>query len=380
MESRKTLHHTTNVAIIGAGPSGLTAARLLAEKGCKITVFEKRSVIGGNCFDAVNEDGILIHPYGPHYFRTNSRKLLNWLSKFTKWRPANYFVRAEIDDELVPIPVNLNTMIQLSGNVFDKSDLKKYLDGHKVAIKKVKNSEEQCLATVGRKLYEKIYKNYTRKQWGQRAAELNAEITARLPLRFDFNDRYPSEYFQLMPRDGYTLLFKNIAQHPDIQIKLDCEIFADDILKLKQQVDLIIYTGPVDQYFNYQYGHLEYRSLRFQWKTYPQDYKQPCVQINYPNAHDYTRSVEIKHVTGQRSSNTTVCYEYPTDEGEPFYPLLSAKNISKNNQYQKLAIKELQGKTPVHFIGRLAEFQYYNMDQVFLRSMNLANMISKKGK
>ncbi|HQH16515.1 MAG TPA: UDP-galactopyranose mutase [Smithella sp.] len=380
MESRKTLHHTANVAIIGAGPSGLTAARLLAEKGCKITVFEKRSVIGGNCFDAVNEDGILIHPYGPHYFRTNSRKLLNWLSKFTKWRPANYFVRAEIDDELVPIPVNLNTMIQLSGNVFDKSDLKKYLDGHKVAIKKVKNSEEQCLATVGRKLYEKIYKNYTRKQWGQRAAELNAEITARLPLRFDFNDRYPSEYFQLMPRDGYTLLFKNIAQHPDIQIKLDCEIFADDILKLKQQVDLIIYTGPVDQYFNYKYGHLEYRSLRFQWKTYDQDYKQPCVQINYPNAHDYTRSIEIKHVTGQRSSNTTVCYEYPTDEGEPFYPLLSAKNISKNNQYQKLAIKELQGKTPVHFIGRLAEFQYYNMDQVFLRSMNLANMISKKGK
>ncbi|MGB5217865.1 MAG: FAD-dependent oxidoreductase, partial [Smithella sp.] len=150
MLSRKTLNHNTNIAIIGAGPSGLTATRLLAEKGYKVTVFEKRSVIGGNCFDTVNDDGILIHPHGPHYFRTNSRKLLNWLSKFTKWRSASYFVRAEIDDELVPIPVNLNTMIQLSGNVFDKSDLKKYLDVHKVAIKKVKNSEEQCLATVGR--------------------------------------------------------------------------------------------------------------------------------------------------------------------------------------------------------------------------------------
>lgn len=161
---------------------------------------------------------------------------------------------------------------------------------------------------------------------------------------------------------------------------MDCEIFADDIAKLKQQVDLLIYTGPVDQYFNYKYGHLEYRSLHFKWETYAQDYKQPCVQINYPNAHDYTRSIEIKHVTGQRSSNTTVCFEYPTDVGEPFYPLLSAKNISKNNKYQKLAIKELQGKTPVHFSGRLAEFQYYNMDQVFLRSMNLVKMISKKGK
>jgi UDP-galactopyranose mutase len=322
----------------------------------------------------------LIHPYGPHYFRTDSRKLLNWLSKFTKWRPASYFVKAEIDNELVPIPINLNTMIQLSGNVFDKSDLIKYLEAHKLKIKKIKNSEEQCLSTIGRELYEKIYKNYTQKQWGKSASELPPEITTRLPLRFDFDERYPLEYFQLIPKDGYTSLFTNIAQHPNIKFELDCEIFAKDIPKLKKQFDLIIYTGSIDQYFYYKYGPLEYRSLRFEWKTYTQEYKQPCVQINYPNSHDYTRSVEIKHVTGQRSSNTAVCFEYPTNQGEPFYPLLTAKNISKNNQYQKLALKELKGKTPVHFVGRLAEFKYYNMDHVILRAMNQVKMILARGK
>jgi len=377
---KKCLSRTKNIAVVGAGPSGLTAARILAEKGNKIKIFDKRTVIGGNCFDTFNSDGILIHPYGPHYFRTDSRKLLTWLSKFTNWRPANYFVKSEINNELVSIPINLNTMIQLSGNVFDKSDLKKYLETHRVKIKKIKNSEEECLSTIGRDLYEKIFKNYTQKQWGRSAAQLAPEITARLPLRFDFDERYPREYFQLIPKDGYTALFTNIAQHPNIRLELNCEIFAGNVPKLKQEFDLIIYTGPIDQYFDYKYGHLEYRSLHFEWKTYAQEYKQPCVQINYPNSNDYIRSIEIKHVTGQRSSNTTVCFEYPTNQGEPLYPLLSAKNISKNIKYQKLAVKELKGKTPVYFIGRLAEFKYYNMDHVLLRAMDQVKMILAKGK
>lgn len=377
---RKIIRKTKNAAVVGAGPAGLTAARILAEKGHVVEVFDKRTTVGGNCIDTVNSDGILIHNYGPHYFRTDSRKLLNWLSKFTKWRPASYTVKAEIDNELVSVPVNLNTMIQLTGDVFDQADFKQYLKLHQVSIKKIQNAEDQCLSTVGGELYEKIFKKYTQKQWGKTAAELAPEITARLPLRFDFDERYPREYFQLLPRDGYSSLFSNLVNHPNIKLALGREVFARDIRALKRHYDLIIYTGPVDQYFDYKYGCLNYRSLRFEWKTYAQEYKQPCVQINYPDRYDYTRSVEIKHVTGQRCMKTTVCFEYPTDEGEPLYPLLSEENIARNHQYQKAALNERHGTTPVHFIGRLAEFKYYNMDQVFLRSMNLTKMIAAKGK
>lgn len=363
------------IAIIGAGPAGSTIARIAAESGCLIDLFDKRDHIGGNCHDQYNKNGTLIHSYGPHYFRTDSMELLDWLSQFTRWQPAQYIVKAMSKGKLIPMPISLSTMTKLTGEIFNKEKFENYLKENTLNISDPQNAEEHCLAQIGPKLYEELFKNYTIKQWGLDPKKLPTSITARIPLRFSFDERYPQEKYQVIPQDGYTAMFENILNHENIKINLGRILDADSMSKMRNDYDVMIYTGPIDHFFNYCFGKLQYRSLRFDWLNFPVPYKQPCVQINYPNDHDYTRTVEIKHVTGQISDQTSICYEFPQDTGEPFYPILSDDNNKRYNEYYKLSEQELNNACPVYFIGRLAEFKYYNMDHVFIKAMELAKKI-----
>ncbi|MEI8346579.1 MAG: UDP-galactopyranose mutase [Pseudomonadota bacterium] len=363
------------ITIVGAGPAGATCARLLADAGYKVDLYDKRNHVGGNCYDQYDPHGVLIHPYGPHYFRTDSYELLSWLSQFTQWITANYLVRAEVDGKLVPLPISLSTITNLTGKVHNEDDLNNYLAAQVEHYARPSNAREQCLTTVGHELYEKIFKNYTRKQWGIGAENLDPSITARIPLRYNFDERYPQEKFQVLPLNGYTYMFERMLDHPQIEIHLNNFLSADDLKGLKNSSDLMIYSGMIDHFYDQRFGPLGYRSLRFEWKNFPMHYWGPCVQINYPNDHQYSRTVEIKHITGQRCPSTTVCFEYPAAEGEGFYPLLTAENADRYQAYLNLAKSDTNSDRPVYFIGRLAEFRYYNMDHVFIKANELAEKI-----
>lgn len=363
------------ICIIGAGPSGLASGRSLAEGGHEVNIYERRKHIAGNCYDEYNNHNILVHKYGPHYFRTNSEKLIEWLSHFTEWHTGRYFVRTKVNDLLVPMPVSLSTMTTLKGEIFTEKKFRDYLQTHRVPIECPQNAEEQCLSKVGKELYELLFKGYTQKQWGVPPTDLDPSITARIPLRFDWDERYPNENFQVIPKNGYTAMFEKMGEHQNINIHLEAVITSKDIQVLRRKYDLLIYTGALDEFYDYQFGKLDYRSLEFRWEHFEQSFVQPCVQINYPNDYDYTRTVEIKHVTGQEIHGTSICYEYPQSQGEPFYPILTKENQNRFARYFELSKTEAQESHPVYFIGRLAEFKYYNMDHVLLNGLKLAQRI-----
>jgi UDP-galactopyranose mutase len=365
------------VLIVGAGPAGAASARKLAEAGYEVHVYDKRPHVGGNCYDEYDEQGVLIHRYGPHYFRTNSHELLKWLSCFTDWIPARYYVRSKVGDILVPMPVSLSSITALKGNIYSKHDFENYLKAERCSFPEPRNAEEQCLALVGRELYEVLFKEYTKKQWGVEATKLSPSITARIPLRFNWDERYPTEEYQVMPKYGYSHMFSRMLDHPNITVKTNSLLKPHTISQLRNDYDCTIYTGPIDTFFNFRYGKLGYRSLRFEWLHFEECYVQPCVQINYPSDFEYTRTVEIKHVTGQDCKETTICYEYPESHGEPFYPILTTENQEKYVKYKLLADKESARNNPIFFLGRLAEFKYYNMDHVFIRSIEHTNHILK---
>jgi UDP-galactopyranose mutase len=363
------------ILIIGAGPSGLTFARVMADQGHQVVIFEERNHIGGNCHDEYDEHGVLIHRYGPHYFRTNSLELMNWLSTFTQWLPASYIVRSSLEGKLYPFPISLATLTQLKGQLFSENLMKDYLNTQCLKYKTPENSEEQCLNLVGQELYELFFKNYTLKQWGIHPKELGASITARIPLRMDFNDRYVNEKYQFMPAQGFHKLFQSMASSPLITILLNEKTQRKKIEELKQDFDLTLYTGPLDAFFDYQWGKLPYRSLQFEFKHYPDYFKQPCVQINYPNSEIYTRSVEIKHITQQNIQGTTLSYEIPTDKGDPFYPIINTENTQLHEKYWELSQHEKRKKNPVLFLGRLAQYRYFNMDHIFLNALKMAKTV-----
>lgn len=361
--------------IIGAGPAGSTSARIFAEKGWMVHLYEKRNHIAGNCYDEYDDNGVLVHMYGPHYFRTNSLELLQWLSNFTDWIPGRYYVRASVNGKLVPLPISLATITMLKGKPYDEEKFHKYLDEQGVSIARPKNAEEQCLALVGQELYKSIFEGYTKKQWGLDPSELSPSITARIPLRFNWDERYVNEKYQVIPRDGYTEMFQRILDHANIIVKTNYPLSPSEVRKLRIKYNFVLYTGPIDSFFDFRFGELGYRSLKFEWNYLRDNYKQPCVQINYPNNYKYTRTVEIKHVTGQNCEGTTICYEYPQSLGDPFYPILNEDNKKKYLKYKALADELINQNDPIYFLGRLAEFRYFNMDHVFIRSMKLANKI-----
>lgn len=365
-----------DLIIVGAGLSGCViaerAARVLNRK---VLIVEKRNHIAGNCYDEYTSSGILIHKYGPHYFRTNNLSLIQYLSSFTEWIDGNYIVKSLVNGKLYPFPINLDTLEQFFQVELDEISAGELLESKSSPINIPQNSEEFVLSRVGKELYEAFYLNYTIKQWNKHPRELTPSVCGRIPVRYNRDNRYVDHFYQLMPKKGYTALVKKMIEHPNIRIALNTN-FKELIISPNQ---VIVYTGPIDEYFNYEYGKLPWRSLFFHYEEFYCPFVQPCVQINYPNEHAYTRTVEIKHVTKQQHEKTVIAYEYPAEEGEPYYPVPSSEAMEKYEKYKLLMEKETKSKN-TYFTGRLAEYRYYNMDEVIENALQVFNKIKKKYK
>ena len=351
--------------IVGAGFAGSVAAeRLAAGFGKRVLIVDKRSHIGGNAYDHYDEGGILIHKYGPHIFHTNSQDVFDYLSGFTAWRPYQHRVLASVDGQLLPIPINLDTINRLYGLHLNAFELEEFFASKAELIAEPRTSEDVIVGKVGRELYEKFFRNYTRKQWGLDPSELDAQVTARVPVRTNRDDRYFSDTYQSMPLHGYTKMFERMLSHPNITIVLNCD-YRDIVREVTY--DEMIVTGPIDEYFDYRYGPLPYRSLEFRFETVRQAQVQPVAVINHPNEYPYTRVTEFKHLTGQEHTWSSLVYEYPQAEGDPYYPIPRPENAELYRRYESLALA-----TPgVHFAGRLATYKYYNMDQVVAQALSL---------
>jgi UDP-galactopyranose mutase len=351
--------------IVGAGFAGSVIAERLANVlGKSVLLVDRRSHIAGNAFDHYNEHGILVHRYGPHIFHTNSREVFAYLSQFTEWRPYEHHVLASVDGQLLPMPINLDTLNRLYGLNMSSFEATKFLESVAEIRATVKTSEDVVVSRVGRELYEKFFRNYTRKQWDIDPSELDATVTARVPVRTNRDSRYFSDTYQAMPVNGYTRMFENMLDHPNIKILLNADFREiQDAIPYRS----LIYTGPIDEYFDYRYGKLPYRSLQFKHQTLNQSVFQPQAVINYPNEHLYTRITEFKYLTGQEHPKTSIVYEYPRAEGDPYYPIPLPQNEVTYKKYKALA-----EQTPnVHFVGRLATYKYYNMDQVTAQALSL---------
>jgi UDP-galactopyranose mutase len=349
--------------IVGAGFAGsVLAERLARDAGKEVLIIDKRPHIGGNAYDHYNDHGILVHKYGPHIFHTNSAEVFDYLSGFTPWRQYEHRVLASVDGQLVPIPINLNTVNCLYGLNLTSFQVEEFFASLAEPREKVRTSEDVIVSRVGRELYEKFFRNYTRKQWGLDPSELDSSVTARVPTRTNRDDRYFTDIYQAMPLHGYTRMFENMLDHPKIRILLNTD-YRDvrDLVPYRE----MIYTGPIDEYFDYIYGKLPYRSLEFRHETINVPVYQPAPVVNYPNEHPYTRVTEFKYLTGQEHAKTSIVYEYPRSEGDPYYPVPRLENTELYKQYQALA-----AATPgVHFVGRLATYKYYNMDQVTAQAL-----------
>lgn len=358
--------------IVGAGFAGsVLAERLASQAGKRVLIVEKRNHIGGNAYDCYDDAGLLIHKYGPHIFHTNSAEVFQYLSQFTPWRPYQHRVRARVDGQLVPIPINLDTVNTLYGTSFTSFELEAFFASVAEKRAEIRTSEDVVISKVGRELYEKFFRQYTRKQWGMDPSELDASVTARVPTRTNRDDRYFADKFQAMPLHGFTRMFERMLAHPNIQVLLNCD-WRDvkDVIPHGQ----IIYTGPVDEFFDFRFGKLPYRSLEFRWETLDQAWAQPVAVVNYTVDEAYTRITEMKHLTGQVHPKTSLVYEYPRAEGDPYYPVPQPANAERYKQYQALA-----DATPgVHFVGRLATYKYYNMDQVVAQALAVFDRIQGK--
>jgi UDP-galactopyranose mutase len=358
-----------DILVVGAGFAGAVSARTMAEKGRKVLLIEKRPHIGGNAFDKFDEYGILIHPYGPHIFHTNSKRIIEWLSRFTEWRFYEHRVLAQVNQQLLPIPINITTLKKLYGVDFDEQGAKEWLDRSKIAINEIKTSEDVVLSSVGHDLCEKFYRGYTKKQWGLDLSELSASVASRIPTRTNNDDRYFTDTYQFMPTYGYSALFSKILDHPNIKIKLNTDYF---LLKKEIKARHTIYTGPIDLYFNNKFGRLPYRSIDFQHEHIGSKEKiQTVGTINYPNDHDFTRITEFKHLTGQIHAGTSIVKEYPNSTGDPYYPIPRHENEILYKKYVDLS----ESIDDVTFVGRLAQYQYLNMDQVVASALKACDCI-----
>ena len=356
--------------IVGAGFAGsVLAERLASQDGAKVLVVERRPHIAGNAYDHYDDAGILVHKYGPHIFHCNAREIYDYLSRFTAWRPYQHRVLASVDGKLVPIPINLDTVNALYGLNLTSFEFEEWLASVAEPRERILTGEDAVVSKVGRDLYKKFFRGYTRKQWGLDPSELDASVTARIPTRTNRDDRYFTDTYQVMPLYGYTRMFERMLDHPNIKVMLNTD-YREVAAYLPYRE--MVYTGPVDAYFDYAYGKLPYRSLEFRFETHDTPQYQPVGTVNYPNEYEYTRITEFKHLTGQEHPRTTVVYEVPRAEGDPYYPVPRPENNERYRAYQRLA-----ETTPgVHFVGRLATYKYYNMDQVVAQALTLYNRLS----
>jgi UDP-galactopyranose mutase len=360
--------------VVGAGFAGsVIAERLASQMGMKVLIVDKRPHIGGNAYDCYNDDGILIHKYGPHIFHTNSREVFEYLSQFTEWRSYQHQVLASVDGQLVPIPINLNTINQLYGLNLTSFQVEEFFQAAAEKREPIRTSEDVVVNRVGRELYEKFFRGYTRKQWGLDPSELDATVTARVPVRTNRDNRYFTDSYQAMPLRGFTRMFENLLSHPNIKVMLNTDYHeVEGLIPYRR----MIYTGPVDEFFGYRYGKLPYRSLEFKHETLNTPVYQPVAVVNYPNDYLYTRVTEFKYLTGQEHPKTGIVYEFPRAEGDPYYPVPRPENAELYKKYQALA-----DATPdTYFVGRLATYKYYNMDQVVAQALTVFKKISGEKK
>lgn len=361
-----------DVLVVGAGFSGAVVAERLANHGFDVLVIDKRPHIGGNAYDTLDPHGVLIHPYGPHIFHTNGMRIVEYLSQFTRWRPYEHRVLAKVGEQLLPIPINIDTVNRLYGLHHTEETIQSFYDSVREPREDIRTSEDVVINAVGRDLYEKFFRGYTRKQWGLDPSELSSSVAARIPTRTNHDDRYFTDTFQNMPLEGYTHMFENMLDHPNIHVEVGVDYFA---LRNRIQVRHTVYTGPIDAYFNHEFGKLPYRSLHFEHEHKPEvDHYQPVGTVNYPNDFDFTRITEFKHLTGQTHPGTSIVREFPRAEGDPYYPVPRPENEALFKQYEALAMREPN----VTFVGRLAQYRYYNMDQCVGAALKAADNILLK--
>ena len=350
--------------IVGAGFAGaVLAERIATVRGERVLVVDRRDHIAGNAYDRPNADGILFHQYGPHIFHTNSPMVSDYLSRFTAWRPYEHRVLAVVDGQMVPIPINRTTINRLYGLDLDEAGAEAFLAARAEPVETIRTSEDVVVSKVGRELYEKFFRGYTRKQWGLDPSELDKSVTARVPTRTNDDDRYFTDSFQAIPADGYTAMFRRMLDHPLITVELESDGL---VLPQRMRPRRTIFTGPIDEYFGHRFGRLPYRSLQFRHETLAQEWFQPVGTVNYPMTEAYTRITEVKHITGQQHPCTTITYEYPVAEGDPYYPVPRPENQLLFKRYEELARQERD----TWFVGRLATYRYYNMDQVVAQALS----------
>ena len=363
-----------DVLVVGAGFSGSVVAERLASHGQKVLVIDKRPHIGGNAYDTLDAHGILVHPYGPHIFHTNGMRIARYLSQFTEWRFYEHRVRAKVGDAFVPIPINIDTVNRVYGLALTEDTIAAFFESVREPRSPVRTSEDVVLNAVGRDLYEKFFRGYTRKQWGLDPSELSASVAARIPVRTNRDDRYFTDAFQHMPLDGYTRMFERMLDHRNIRFEGGVDFF-----RMRQQIRAshIVYTGPIDAYFDYCFGRLPYRSIEFEHEHLPATPRyQEVGTVNFPNDYRFTRITEFRHLTGQAHAGTSIVREYPCDEGDPYYPVPRPENEALFKRYEALA----RDATEVTFVGRLAQYRYYNMDQCVGAALKAAeNVLARLG-
>ena len=354
-----------DVMVVGAGFAGaVMAERLAAGSGKRVLVVDRRPHVGGNAYDHLDDAGVLIHQYGPHIFHTNSKDVVDYLSRFTDWRPYEHRVLAAVGDKLVPMPINRTTLNILYGRDLQTEEAAaSFLASRAEPVERIRTSEDVVLSAVGRDLYETFFRGYTRKQWGMDPSELDKSVTSRVPTRTSDDNRYFTDSFQAMPDQGYTRMFERMLDHPNIDVLLDVDYVQ---ARSEYPHDQLVFTGPIDEYFGFRFGKLPYRSLRFQHETVQQEWVQEVAVINHPSEDvPYTRVTEYKHLTGQQIGCSSVTYEFPAAEGDPYYPVPRDENQALFKRYEALA----DAQTDVTFVGRLATYRYYNMDQVVAQAL-----------
>lgn len=358
--------------IVGAGLTGITLAeRIAAQLKKRVLLVEKRNHVGGNAYDYFNEDGILVQKYGPHIFHTNSKEVWDYLGQFTEWNGYVHRVIAQVNGKEVYLPINLETLERLYDRTFSPEEMTEFLEQRKVTIDQIKSARDVVISQVGKELYELFFKNYTKKQWGVYPDELNAEVTKRLPVRFNRDTRYFTDTYQGIPKYGYTKMSEKMLDDRNIHILLNTD-YKQIIHEVK--FNKLIVTAAPDYFFDYLYGQLPYRSLDFTFETIDVEKYQNAAVVNYPNDYDYTRITEFKHFYSQKHDKTTICREYPKPEGDPCYPI-------PKPEYQEIYLKykkEAEKLTNVYFVGRLAEYRYLNMDQVVSEGLQLFDRLKNK--
>jgi UDP-galactopyranose mutase len=357
--------------IVGAGFAGSVCAQRLANAGRTVLVIDRRPHIGGNAYDEMDAHGVLIHPYGPHIFHTNAKRVFAYLSNFTDWRFYEHRVLAEVEGDLVPIPINRTTINTLYNLDLDEEGVRAFFENVREPREPIRTSEDVVLSSVGPDLCDKFFRGYTAKQWGLDLSELSAGVAARIPTRTNDDDRYFSDSFQFMPAHGYAKMFERMLDHPNIEVRIGTDL---DSVKDSVEYTHMVYSGPVDAFYEYRFGKLPYRSLEFSHEHLPDiEQIQSVGTVNYPNTEEFTRITEFKHLTGQKTAGTSVVREYPRAEGDPFYPIPRPENEALFKRYQALADAEEN----VTFVGRLAQYRYYNMDQVVAAALATADGLLK---